>query len=235
MQILITGTSRGLGSELAAYYLDSGHEVYGISRNSNRELEKHSRFRFISQDLSKFDELEKSIPGFIEKAAPLDLVVLNAGVIAEIKDLQHTGLDEIKRVMDINVWSNKILIDLLISQEVPPKQIAAISSGASVSGNRGWNAYSLSKAALNMMIKLYASEQDQTHFCSIAPGRIDTAMQDYIYSLPDNPDFPSVIRLKQAKAAGSMPSPAEAAGALAGALGKALKKESGSFLDVRDL
>jgi benzil reductase ((S)-benzoin forming) len=96
--------------------------------------------------------------------------VLNAGVIAEIKDLQHTGLDEIKRVMDINVWSNKILIDLLISQEEPPKQIAAISSGASVYGNRGWNAYSLSKAALNMLIKLYAREKEIITFLFNCPG-----------------------------------------------------------------
>ena len=234
MNIIITGTGKGLGGALAAWYLERGHTVYGISRSRNEELEKYRGFLFLLQDLSKFDEMEKSIPGFIQKAAPLDLVVLNAGVIAEIKDLKHTSLDEIRKVMDINVWANKILIDLISEAAGPIKQIAAISSGASVSGNRGWNAYSISKAALNMMIKLYAREQDQTHFCSIAPGLIDSAMQDYIYSLPDNPDFPSVMNLKQAKSAGSMPSPGEAAGIVARALGKALKEESGSFLDVRE-
>ncbi len=234
MQILITGTSRGLGSELAAYYLNSGHEVYGISRNSNGELDKHPRFRFISQDLSKFDEITSNLPGLLKDAGRFDLVVLNAAMLSQIKDLKDTGLDEIQKVMDINVWSNKILIDLLIFQEEPPKQIAAISSGASVYGNRGWNAYSLSKAALNMLIKLYAGEQENIHFCSIAPGLIDTEMQEYIFSLPDDPKFPSIIRLKKAKATGEMPSPEEAARILAGALKKALKEESGSYLDVRD-
>jgi benzil reductase ((S)-benzoin forming) len=235
MNILITGTGKGLGGALAEYYLERGHTVYGINRSRNEELENYPAFRFLLQDLSKFQEMEQTVPRFIGKGTGLDLVVLNAGVLSQIQDLKDTGIDEIREVMDINVWANKLLIDLLFSVTGRVKQIAAVSSGASVYGNRGWNAYSISKAALNMLIRLYSGEQPDTHFSSIAPGLIDTAMQDYIYSLPDDPRFPSIKRLKETRASGNMPGPAEAAGILASALEKALSEESGSYLDVREM
>lgn len=235
MKVLITGTGKGLGSGLAHYYLEKGDTVYGISRSRNKNLEYFPEFHFISQDLAEFDEMKKTIPDFLKQAGELDLVILNAGIISEIKDLKDCSLDEIRNVMDINVWANKLLIDLFFSNLKSIGQIAAISSGASVYGNRGWNAYSLSKATLNMLIKLYAKEQEKTHFCSIAPGLIDSSMQDYIYSLKDDPRFSSLDKLKKAKRTGKMPTPDEAATILAKSLVKALGKESGSFLDVREM
>ena len=43
--------------------------------------------------------------------------------------------------MDVNVWTNKVLIDVLFEQLDSIDQIVAISSGATGSGARGWNAY----------------------------------------------------------------------------------------------
>jgi len=235
MKVLITGTGKGLGEALALYYLENGNEVYGISRSKSSRLEKYPDFHFLSQDLSEFDEMKQAIPGFLKQAGKLNLVVLNAGIISGIKDMKDCSLNEIKKVMDVNVWANKILIDLLFANLSDIRQIAAVSSGASVYGNRGWNAYSLSKAALNMLIQLYAAENEGTHFCSIAPGIIDTGMQDYIYSLEDDPRFSSLDRLKKAKSSGQMPAPDEAAPMLGKALEKALNEKSGSFLDVREM
>ncbi len=235
MQILITGISRGLGSGLAAYYLDKGHTVYGISRNRNPELENHRSFYYLSLDLGNFKAMERVLPEFLNKVGKLNLAVLNAGILGEIKDMRDTSLEEITSVMDINVWSNKILIDLMYANLKYVSQIVAVSSGAAVFGNRGWNAYSISKAALNMLIKLYAREHEETHFSSIAPGLIDSAMQDYIFSLADDPRFPSLKRLQDEKRSGKMPSSAEAARTLASCVIKAHSEESGSFLDVREM
>lgn len=43
-----------------------------------------------------------------------------------------------------------------------------------------------------MLINLYAKEYTDTHFCALAPGLIDTKMQDYIYDLPEEKDYPAV-------------------------------------------
>jgi len=235
MHILITGTSKGLGEGLALYYLDRGHKVFGISRNNNPGLEKHQDFKFLSLDLSDFEGIRNKLPGFLRDAGHVDLAILNAGVLGEIKDMGECTLDEIERVMDINVWSNKVLIDLMYENLEHISQVVAVSSGAAVLGNRGWNAYSISKAALNMMIKLYAREREETHFSSIAPGLIDSAMQEYIFSLAEDPRFPSLRSLKETKSSGQMPSAGEAAETLAKAVIKAHNEESGSFLDVREM
>jgi benzil reductase ((S)-benzoin forming) len=235
MNILITGTSSGLGFGLAEYYLKNDHNVFGISRKQNQELNKYSNFNFLSQDISHFIELKPKVAAFLEKEKKLDLVILNAGILNEIKDLYFTSLDEINKVMDVNVWANKVLIDLLFRRLDEIDQIVAISSGASVSGSRGWNAYALSKATLNMLINLYSKEFTQTHFCALAPGLIDTQMQDYIFNLPEEKIYPTVKKLKKAKENNQMPDVDEAAGIVSNAIKKVKKYDSGSFLDVRDI
>lgn len=236
MKVLITGTSSGLGSGLAMHYLKDGHHVYGISRKSNDDLNKNSKFSFLSLDISDFETLKKEIPVFLKDLDSIDLVILNAGILSEIKDLKDTSVDEIRQVMDVNVWSNKVLIDSLFESVDQIQQIVAISSGAAVSGARGWNAYSLSKVTLNMLINLYSKEHEHCHFCALAPGLIETGMQDYLNNLPEEYEqkYPMVKKLKEARGTDKMPKPLDAAETIASAIGKAIEYESGSFLDVRE-
>jgi NAD(P)-dependent dehydrogenase (short-subunit alcohol dehydrogenase family) len=235
MNVFITGSSSGLGFGLAKYYLEKGNKVYGISRKVNSGIKNRSNFKYLIQDISNFKELEINLFSFLRGVTTLDLVILNAGIMNEIKDLKETSLDEIKKVMDINVWANKIIIDKLFDEVEIIHQIVAVSSGASVSGSRGWNAYSLSKATLNMLIKLYAKEFDTTHFSALAPGLIDSNMQDYIYNLPENKKYPVIKRLKKAKGTEKMPSPEKAAEIVAAGIEKAKEYQSGIFLDVRKM
>ncbi len=235
MNILITGCSKGLGYGLSRFYLEGGHKVFGISRSGNDELENYQGFSHLGQDLSDFDSLRKNIPAFLGEIKTLDIAILNAGILNDIKDMRDTGLEEIRHVMDLNVWANKVLIDYLLDELDEILQIVAVSSGAAVSGSRGWNAYALSKATLNMLIDLYSRENENTHFIAMAPGLIDSGMQDYISGLPEEIDFPVVQKLKKAKGSEQMPPPERAAEIVADAIKKALNYESGSFVDVRQL
>lgn len=235
MNVLITGTNSGLGFGLSKLYLDNGHTVYGISRRLNEELKNFDNFRFLYQDISKFSEIDTNLVSFLNGLDVLDLVILNAGILNEVKDLKDTSLDEIQEVMNVNVWSNKVLIDTLFKHVHQIHQVVAISSGAAVSGARGWNAYSLSKATLNMLISLYAKEHTETHFSALAPGLIKSKMQDYIYDLPDHDDYPVVKRLKQQRDSGQMPEPEIAAEINAAAIKQAREYKSGSFLDSRNM
>lgn len=234
MNILITGTSSGLGFGLAKHYLNNNHQVFGISRNHNPELNSRKNFKFLSHDISRFTELKTKVAGLLANNNKLDLVILNAGILNEVKDLYYTTLEEIEEVMKVNVWANKVLIDLLFRRLEKIDQIVAISSGAAVSGSRGWNAYALSKATLNMLISLYAKEFTNTHFCALAPGLIDTKMQEYIYTL-DEEKYPVIEKLKKARGTSQMPGPTEAAKIISKGIENALNHDSGLFLDVRDM
>jgi NAD(P)-dependent dehydrogenase (short-subunit alcohol dehydrogenase family) len=235
MNILITGTTSGLGLGLSTYYLEKGYTVFGISRSTHKELTEYKNYKHLEQDIANFESLENRLFDFIKNIEKLDLVVLNAGILPGIKDMKETSLESLKQVMDVNLWANKILIDALVKAIPSIEQVVAISSGASVFGNRGWNGYSISKAALNMLIKLYARENPGIHFCALAPGLIDSNMQDYIYSLEKDNRFPSIDRLQSAKGTDVMPSPIKAASLLADGFKKVRNYESGSYQDIREI
>lgn len=230
---LITGISSGLGRGLAEILLEEGWTVYGISRRKPEQL-TGERFFFRSLDLSHLESVATGVLDLVRGAASFNLVVLNAGVLGGIRDMRESDLDTLRSVMDVNLWSNKVLLDTLFSLHIPVQRVVAISSGASISGARGWCGYGISKAALNMMIKLYAAEVESTHFLSLAPGLVRTAMQEYINAVPDPARFPVVQRLRDARNTGAMPDPVEAARTVLAAVERFSDRPSGSYVDIRE-
>ncbi|HFD14231.1 MAG TPA: SDR family NAD(P)-dependent oxidoreductase, partial [Epsilonproteobacteria bacterium] len=192
-------------------------------------LENNPHFFFFPYDLSDTFMIKSTIKEFIEHR-PFEIAILNAGVLGEIDTLSEIETSHIKDVMDINVWANKELIDLL-TQNTIVQQVVGISSGAAVNGSKGWGAYSLSKSALNMLLKVYAQELPETHFTSLAPGIIETPMVKHIIEEVNETRFPSAKTLKESY----IQSPKEAAQNLLKIFPKLLEHESGSFLDVRTM
>jgi len=233
--ILITGTSSGIGKALTNHYLEKGERVLGISRRNVPELSARGDYKHLQLDLYDFNAIKEKFPEFIKGISEFHLVILNAGILPPIADMKDTSIETIKNVMDVNVWSNKLLLDKLINESNHVKQVVAISSGASVNGHRGWNVYSISKAALNMFTLLYARENPGTHFTALAPGIIDTNMQEYIAGLKQDERFPSIDRLQSARGTEKMPSPEHGAGILAKSFETIKSHESGSFVDIREL
>ena len=233
MKILITGVSSGIGQGLLNYYLANGHEVYGISRRMVTNTS--ANFHFSSLDLSQTDSISPVIIQLLNGINSLDLVILNAGSLTPFGDIQTTSLEILNESMQINVWANKLIIDTLLCNINHVKQIVGISSSASQPVNRGWNGYALSKATLNMLMSLYSVEVSGTHFSAIAPGLVDTDMQDYLGQLPTNDDYPVLQYLREAKGTENMPTQDTAAPMLDKAFQHVLSLPSGQYLDIRNL
>lgn len=233
--IFITGVSSGIGHGLAAEYLQRGHVVYGVSRREPHDLKALKNFHFAELDLTDYEKQPAICETLLQNAAELDLVVLNAGILSPIRDMVETPLADLREAIEINVWANKVLLDWLITSGKTIHQVVGISSGAAVNGHRGWNGYSLSKAALNMLIQLYAAEQPHIHFTALAPGLIDTDMQAYMSGLPHDERFPSVNFLREARGTDAMPSPEQAAPMLIKAFEVVKQEKSGNFFDIREL
>lgn len=234
MRVCITGVSSGLGHGLAKTYLEQGAEVYGCSRREPADLVKQG-LHFTCVDLADAETGAAKFAELIQAVTHFDLVILNAGKLGEIRDMQDTSLKDLRETMEINVWSNKWLLDCLYADGRRIDQVVAISSGASQSGSRGWNGYSVSKAALNMLIKLYADERPQTHYTALAPGLVDTAMQDYLTGLPEDPRYQPLAILKAAKGTQQMPDSETCARKLIAAFPRLLELKSGHYADIRKL
>ncbi|MBW7858345.1 MAG: SDR family NAD(P)-dependent oxidoreductase [Leptonema sp. (in: Bacteria)] len=235
-QIWITGSSRGLGKALSDQYIANHTQVVGLSR-TNSILSNY--FHHIAADFSQPQQIEHTIKRYIASPINIELLILNAAILGPFADLHQTKLNDIETTMAINVWSNKVLIDSLLSLEANrkiqgPKRILAISSGASQSGNRGWNSYSLSKSTLNMLIQLYSKEQPSKGWISLAPGIIHTDMQDQLAKF-DSGQFPSLKRLHQALATKVMPKPEAVASQIIRSLDSIFSQPNGSYVDIRNL
>jgi len=230
---LITGNSRGIGHGLTREYLARGWHVYGISRSGCAPA--HDRLHDVRCDLTDFERVGPALDSLLAGIDHLDLVVLNAGILGTIRDLHAASMEEVRQVMDSNLWANKAVMDRLHAGGLPIRQIVFMSSGAAVNGNRGWSGYALSKAALNMMAQLYAHEFPHTHIAALAPGLVHTRMQDDIRDHADSRRYPSTQVLKDAIGTEQMPEPGAAGRLLADAFEKLPRYPSGSFLDIRTL
>ncbi|HBM85281.1 MAG TPA: alcohol dehydrogenase [Opitutae bacterium] len=232
--IFITGVSSGLGHGLAKVYLERGAVVYGCSRRVPEDLIE-AGLRFQAIDLADAVEGPVELASWLSGVGNFDTVILNAGKLGEIRDMHDAPLADLRETMEVNVWANKWTLDALFAAGRQIRQVVGISSGASQSGSRGWNGYSISKAALNMLIKLYAGEQPQTHFTALAPGLVDTAMQDYLINLPADDRYQPLAILKAAKGTAAMPGGEACARQLIDAFPQLLQHESGGYADIRKL
>ena len=156
--VFITGVSSGIGNGLAHEYLARGEKVVGISRRQPTDLLTHENFRFAAVDVTDPDAIASEVPKLFADCEKIDVAILNAGILGRLSDMKDSSLDELKQLMDVNVWSNKTILDVLLLNCPQTNKVVTISSGAAVNGNRGWSGYSISKAALNMLTMLYARE-----------------------------------------------------------------------------
>lgn len=228
MNLFITGIGSGLGKALTEEAIARGYRVYALSRRLPEDLK--GRIEFVRCDLRELERVQFKVLELLKDVENLDLVILNAGILGEFGDMRDVPLYRFQEVMDVNVWANKVILDTLIDMKIPVKQVIGISSGAAHNCNRGWNAYSISKAALNCLIKLYAREMESSHLIALAPGLVLTPMLKEVMK-QDPEKYPSVKRIREA----DKRTPEEAAKLIFDLLPKLREFESGSFVDVRKI
>ena len=80
---------------MAREFPSRGNRVLGISRREAEDFQKEEGYRHLRLDLTDFDAVEDQLPGFLKDTPILDLVVLNAGVLGEIRWMKEVGVEEI--------------------------------------------------------------------------------------------------------------------------------------------
>jgi NAD(P)-dependent dehydrogenase (short-subunit alcohol dehydrogenase family) len=227
MKVIITGTSSGLGKSLAKKFSELGHETIGISRSNSKETNYICDFSSDENIKNTFIELASNNLG-----QSIDYLFLNAGILGDIEKAAKIKNKNLQESLQINLFANKLIIDTFLNFEIEVKNIIAISSGASIKAYDGWLSYCLSKAALNQLIRCYAIENTNINFLSLAPGIIQTKMQDQIIKNPSE-KFSSIKKFKDLY--GKNPSSKEIANKIIKNLDVLTNQKSGSFFDLRDI
>jgi len=225
--VLITGTSSGLGEALARQFLQNDYNVYGISRSpTGIELTKSEIC-----DFSALDTIGAHLEKLIDGVDCFDYVFLNAGILGDLKPVSQITIDEYQNALNVNVWSNKVLLDYVLSK-CRLNNVIAISSGAAMKTYFGWSLYCCSKAAFKQLISSYEDEHKTVNFVSLAPGLVKSKMQDKIYGY-DESQIPSVKKFKEAY--DNMPTPDECAQKIVRNLDEIYTKKENGFFDLRSL
>jgi NAD(P)-dependent dehydrogenase (short-subunit alcohol dehydrogenase family) len=223
--VLITGTSSGLGYALASIFLMKGYNVYGLSRGvSDLEITQEKC------DLSNLDTIKEHLSNLVGDIE-LDYVFLNAGMLGNIDTLSNVTIDQFNEIFNVNVLSNKIILDHLMENN-KPKTVIGLSSGAALKTYYGWSLYCTSKSAFKQLISAYSDEYRDTFFLNLAPGLIKSKMQYNIKSL-DVGKFPSLQKFHDAY--DDMDTPEVVAYKIVDNLNIFTNTESGGYLDMRNI
>jgi len=177
--IIITGTSRGIGYELALQFADAGHQVLALSRKTPKMLMEHPNISCLSVDLSNEDL--SVVSNFISNTwKSVDAIIHNAGALINKPFAQTTTMD-FEKVYKINVFAVAALTQICLPFLQNGSHVVSISSIGGVQGSvkfAGLSAYSSSKGALITLSELLAEEYRERgiSFNVLALGSVQTEM-----------------------------------------------------------
>jgi NAD(P)-dependent dehydrogenase (short-subunit alcohol dehydrogenase family) len=178
--IIITGTSRGIGYELALQFAKAGHQVLAISRKIPEGLLGNENITCLSVDLSNESELEK-VQDFLSKSwKQIDAVVHNAGSLL-LKPFSETSQEDFENIYKVNVFGVANLTRICLPYLQKGSHVVTISSMGGIQGSlkfAGLAAYSSSKGAVITLSELLAEEYKERgiSFNVLALGSVQTEM-----------------------------------------------------------
>ena len=178
--IIVTGTSRGIGYELALQFANAGNQVLALSRKTPRILIEHKNITCLSVDLSTEDDLDK-ISGFVATTwINVDAIVHNAGGLI-LKPFAETFQEDFERIYKINVFAVANLTRICLPFFQKGTHVVTISSIGGIQGSlkfAGLAAYSSSKGAVITLSELLAEEYKEQGFSFnvLALGAVQTEM-----------------------------------------------------------
>jgi len=190
--VLVTGASRGIGAATAKLLVKKGAHVILIARTQGglEELDDHikeigGKSTLVPMDLADFDKIDHIGATIFERFGKLDGLVANAGLLGTMGPINHITPKIWDYTIAVNVTANWRLIrslDPLLRKSDAGRAIF-LTSAAARQHRAFWGVYSVSKAALEMMVHTYAKEIQKTKILVnlFDPRRTKTNMRAEAY------------------------------------------------------
>lgn len=223
----ITGTSRGIGEALGLALVAGENIIHCFSRSGSASVVQassgHAAVVFDHQiDLAQTGESAQYFDQLFSELKPESVasvtLIQNAGLLTPMGKIgDKPDLSELEVGMKVNLLTPMMINEQFIHRFQDwnvPKKIVNISTGAARNPYVAWNMYCSSKAGLDMHSRVIATEQEAQAYpiqvVALAPGIVDTAMQDLIRSQTVE-TFPMLDKFIELKEEGLLVSPAQVA------------------------
>ena len=185
---LITGAGEGIGSAIAIELANRNVHVIIVDRSLSNLTNTESAIisnggtcTVVELDMTDFLGIDRLGLEIFKRWGKLDILIANAAILGTLGPLHHQNNEEFLNVINVNLISNHRLIrsfDALLKKSKLPKALF-LTSSVSFKPKPFWGGYSISKVALNHMIKLWALENTHNNFsiCTIEPGKTNTKLR----------------------------------------------------------
>ncbi|MEK4661793.1 SDR family NAD(P)-dependent oxidoreductase [Priestia sp. FSL H7-0729] len=189
---IITGTSKGIGLQLAELLLAKGDYVYGISRGCSDLLEsgeewsgRYHHVQYDLADLTGIDDLVKRVLDQIPcQEARFIGLINNAAMLEPLRPIDQCSAEEISQSLNISLSAPMIVSSSFIQQTnhlSARRKIINLSSGSATYPAPSMAVYCTSKAGLNMFTQCVSLEQmgqqNPVEIMAFDPGMVDTELQ----------------------------------------------------------
>jgi NAD(P)-dependent dehydrogenase (short-subunit alcohol dehydrogenase family) len=185
---LITGASRGIGAAVAERFAQEGAHVVLAARTVGGLEEVDDRIRaaggnatLVPVDLRDFIKIDELAAALFDRYGRLDVLVGNAAEFGTFSPLGHIDPTVWAQVIDLNLNANWRLIRAMdpLLRAAPAGRAIFVTCGVARGAFPYWGAYAVSKAALEMLVKIYAGEISKTavRVNLIDPGIVRTRLR----------------------------------------------------------
>ncbi len=185
---VITGGSSGLGRALALQLLEKGAKVAIVARNPQplKALQQeYPALLTFQADVGDKHAIHPLAAAIQSQLGDVDLLINAASSLGPtpLRYLVDTECEDLEAVLQTNLigpfrLTKALLPGMLLKQAEQAKLVVNISSDAAISAYPSWGSYSVSKAALDHLSRIFDAElQAQgVRFLAIDPGDMDTPM-----------------------------------------------------------
>lgn len=193
--VIVTGTSRGIGLECVQWLSKLGHNVLAVSRKISDKLIDLDNVTCLDVDITKEEDLQKVVAFVQDNWEHVDILINNAGAIVN-KPFEEITQEDFQYVYNVNVFGAARLMQVTIPFMRVNSHVVSVSSMGGVQGVLkfgGLAAYSSSKGAITILSELLAEEyKDKGIFFNVvALGAVQTEMLEEAfpgYQAPLMPD-----------------------------------------------
>ena len=202
--ILITGTSKGIGLETALALGRAGHRVFATMRNLERGTalqgtvdREQLPVSLLQMDVDSDESVAKATSAVRNQIESLDVLVNNAG-IERAGSVESLTMDDFKATMETNYFGPLRAIRAWLP-DMRRRQSGCIINVTSVAGKIACSPltpYCASKFALEALSEALAQEMRpfNVRVAIVEPGIIDTSMARRIEEGHTDPEYPQVRR-----------------------------------------
>ena len=206
---LVTGASRGLGAAVALHLAEAGAHIVAVARTVGglEELDDKiqaagSTATLVPLDMKDFDGIARLALALNERYQRLDVLVGNAGTLGPLSPLGHVEPKDWDSVMAVNVTANWHLIRCMapLLQRASAGRAVFLTSSVAHKGRAYWGPYATSKAALEVLVRTYAAENETTKVRAnlFSPGPTRTRMYATAFPGIDPMTLPTAEDVSQA-------------------------------------